>query len=220
MMAKYEYIYRFDTDDIMVSNAVSTLYSYAKNKNVDMVLCHCKQMVTGKKPDKILLAHGQIFIKTETFIKYGGFQPVKCGADTELYKRIVKFAKVKIISNVCVLRRLHDNNLTVNNDTGMKSEYRKSIHAFIDYELKNWIKNEKSAIINCVTAPCFNIDTNEEILNDNPPTKSMYDKFMELPESIRKQYTPKKYNSYNYNTLTLNYPGYIRKRIQTSWAGL
>lgn len=220
MMAEYEYIYKFDTDDIMLPDTISTLYSYTKKEKADMVLAHCKRvhMNTNKTDKPSILGPGLIFIKTETFKKFGGFQPIRCGADTELYKRIQKFTKVKIIPNVCTISRIHNNNLTVKNDTGMKSDYRKSIQAFIDYELKMWIKSEKDAIINYIIAPCYNIETNEDILFENNISKSMYEKFMELSDNIKKQQT-RNSNFYNYNTVTLNHTRYLKKRIQTSWTG-
>ena len=220
MMANYQYIFRFDTDDIMVSNAVSTLYSYAEKENADMLLAHCKNMYGMSKVDSTpMLAHGQIFIKNETFVKFGGFQPIRCGADTELYKRIVKFANVKIIPNVCTLRRIHNNNLTVNSETGMKSAYRKSVHAFIEYEMKIWIKSEKDAIIKCVTAPCYIIEGDTETLVEsaNKKAKSMYDRFMELPETIRNQYMPN--NSDMYGTTAVTATGYLKKKAQACWTG-
>ena len=205
----------------MLPIAVSTLYSYAEKENVDMLLSHCKATYfnTNKVEKTASLAHGQIFIKNEIFAKFGGFQPIKCGADTELYKRIQKFANIKAIPDVCSLRRIHGSNLTVNSETGMKSDYRKNIHAFIEYELKMWIKSEKDAAINCVTAPCYNIDDEEETIieSDAINAKSMYDKFMELPESIRKQYIPKKSDMYSATAVTAT--GYLRKKAQTSWTG-
>lgn len=228
-MAQYEYLYRFDTDDIMLPNAVSTLISYAEKHNDDLVLSKCQNMysTTGKVDKKGILAHGQIFIKTDTFLDFGGFRPFKCGADSELFQRIKNFIAFDTMNKSCAYRRLHSTNLTGIAATGMKSEYRKYIHAFLLYERDKLIKTKKDARIKCVTAPCYEVKDGE--ISETPAENSFkpmeiadqYEIFMKLPESERKKYIPKRFSSDNTSGLALSVTsnGYIRKRAQSSWTG-
>ena len=118
--ATYENVFRFDSDDIMCSNLVETVMN---NKgNCKLVRYYLKDF--GDDKNEVAVAHGTIYIRKSTFIKYGGFRPWPCGADTEIYHRLMKIESVKNIRKILMLRRVHDSSLTRSKDTGYKSELR------------------------------------------------------------------------------------------------
>jgi len=135
-VAKYENIFRFDSDDIMCSNLVQTVME--KKDDCCLVRYRFKNFGTGEKGKrgKCATAHGTIYIRKSIFIKYGGFRPWPCGADTEIHSRLSKVEKTKDISDILMKRRIHSDSLTMSNDTGMKSELRKKYKNFIN-EMKS-----------------------------------------------------------------------------------
>lgn len=222
-LAQYSYIFRFDTDDIMSPNAVKDLYSYAEKNNLDMLLGHNKTFYsnTGKIDKHTVLAHGQIFIKTETFLKFGGFRPFKCASDTELHLRLKRFIKEECTTLDIGMRRIHTTNLTGNSETGMKSKYRKNIHAFINYEQDSKLKSKSNAVIKCIIAPCQILNENGELTkveNNFVPAEiaDTFSEFMSLPDSTRRQY----YKKNNIGMpIMMTSTGYIRKKAQSGWIG-
>ena len=125
--AKYENLFRFDSDDIMCANLVETVMN--KKENCKMVRYCLKDF--GDSKNEIAVAHGTIYIKKSTFVKYGGFRPWPCGADTELYCRLKTIESVKNIKDILMLRRVHNTSLTRAKDTGYKSELRKKYKKLI-----------------------------------------------------------------------------------------
>ncbi len=119
--AKYENIFRFDSDDIMCANLVETVMN--KKGDCKLVRYHLKDF--GDDKNEIAVAHGTIYIKKSIFLKYGGFRPWPCGADTELYCRLKSVESVKNLKEILMLRRVHDSSLTRSKNTGYKSELRK-----------------------------------------------------------------------------------------------
>ena len=85
----------------------------------------------GDSKNEVALAHGTVYIKKSIFLKYGGFRPWPCGADTELYYRLKNIENVKNIKDILMLRRVHSTSLTRAKDTGYKSELRKKYKRLI-----------------------------------------------------------------------------------------
>lgn len=126
-MAKYENVFRFDSDDIMCNNLVETVMK----ERGDSVLVRYYLKDFGDSKNEVALAHGTVYIKKSIFLKYGGFRPWPCGADTELYYRLKNIENVKNIKDILMLRRVHSTSLTRAKDTGYKSELRKKYKRLI-----------------------------------------------------------------------------------------
>lgn len=160
--ATYENIFRFDSDDIMCSNLVDTVLS--KKGNCSLVRYYFKNFGANTKIKK---AHGTIYIKKSVFVKYGGFRPWVCGADTEIFCRLKNVENVKQLPDILMLRRIHNESLTQKNGTGMHSELRKKYSKLID---EMHIEKESDAIIKCEQ------NTYKEIFSEMPDSvdKNMY----------------------------------------------
>lgn len=117
--ARYDTLFRFDSDDIMRKNLVyivmnrigkfRVLRYYLKNFGLD---------------SSVRVAYGSMCIDKSVFMKYGGFRPWICAADSEFYKRMSCVEPVVQIKNVLMLRRVHGSSLTQSPGTGYKSELR------------------------------------------------------------------------------------------------
>ena len=124
--AMYEWLLRFDSDDVMYPNMVEVLMEETKDKSVDMIIPRC---FDGNKD--MIWAEGQIFVKNKIFEKYGGFSSFRCGCDTEFRVRTKNHIKQISIQNTLFYRRPHNNSLTKSNDTKIGSEYREQVKKYI-----------------------------------------------------------------------------------------
>lgn len=140
-LAQYEWILRFDTDDIMMPDMIETLMSVCDG--YDWVRYDMQNFLNTNNGNgdtnslKIRSkqeAEGQTFFKKTIFEKYGGFQPWLCGADTEMYVRVRSHIRARKIDKILLQRRLHSNGLTSNEKTNMKSEIRKKYRQYIKEE--------------------------------------------------------------------------------------
>lgn len=136
---KYNHVIRFDSDDLMFPNMVSTLFrEMDRVEGCNQVRCSCSYMNedgTPWKGDVKQPQHpdGVCLFKTEVFRKLGGFMPWRCAADTELTTRGKAnhiIAPIKI-PNRLFMRRLHKDSLTQSPETcrtsPLRAEYRKYI---------------------------------------------------------------------------------------------
>ena len=173
-MANYENVFRFDSDDIMYPTLVETVLK----KRGDCVLVRYKLKDFGTKSYHTMTAHGTIYIRKSVFMKYGGFRPWPCAADTEIHCRLRKIEKTRDIPDILMLRRVHDDSLTRNKETGMKTERRKKFQQLIN-ELN--IKKPSDAVIDMVT------NTYTEVLS--PLTELVdqdaYIKTLKSPEMVK-----------------------------------
>jgi hypothetical protein len=188
--AKYENLFRFDSDDIMCSNLIQTVMN--KKGDCCLVRYRFKNFGDGNVGRKsgIGIAHGTMYIKKSVFVKYGGFRPWPCGADTELYVRLSKVEKVKDLLEILMKRRIHFDSLTMSNETGKKSSLRKKYIDFIE-ELKTKNINKEEATIECVTNTykLLNVEyrKSEETFNEyvKRVEKNKYDKILQLRKDIQ-----------------------------------
>lgn len=141
--ARYDGLIRFDSDDIMLPEMVERIMT--KRANYDVV--RFKMQNFGKNTITNM-ACGQIYMKHDIFDEFGGYQPWKCNADSEMEKRVHKFVNLLKIQEVLLRRRIHDTNLTVAKDTNFQSSLRRK---YISYVLKLHVKSRKEAVINKVT---------------------------------------------------------------------
>lgn len=143
-VAKYDNIFRFDSDDKMCTNLIKTVM---ENRGGCKFLRYrfqdfgCKKIGVG-------WAHGTIYISKALFMKYGGFRPWPCSADTEIYFRLKNIECIKNIKQILMLRRVHESSLTHAKETGMKSDLRKRYKKMIE-ELN--ITKPSDAVIKMVT---------------------------------------------------------------------
>ena len=196
--ATYENVFRFDSDDIMCSNLVETVMN---NKgNCKLVRYYLKDF--GDDKNEVAVAHGTIYINKSTFIKYGGFRPWPCGADTEIYHRLMKIESVKNIKKILMLRRVHDSSLTRSKDTGYKSELRNKYKKLIKDMV---ITKPSDAIIKMTT------NTYKEIICSDGNIKSQNEYVKNLKSVSTQTEVPNKKKN---NTKTVNAIIQIRKDIQ------
>lgn len=141
--AQYDNIFRFDSDDIMNDNLVETVMNL---KGDSKVLRFYYQ--NFGLDNQVKKSHGSLYIDKSVFMKYGGFRSWLCSADSELYLRLKKVVKVKQITTVLMLRRVHSESLTMNRKTGRKSKIRKEYERMIR-EMD--IKTKEDAVNNMET---------------------------------------------------------------------
>lgn len=130
LKCRYEYVLRFDSDDIafpfMMDTIMGNLYD-EKNNKYDMLRFKFQNFYednTAIRKSVKYLSAGCIVYRRETVIRYGGYLPWICGADTELIERLKSVIRIKAIVNELLLRRKHGNSLTENKETGIGSELR------------------------------------------------------------------------------------------------
>lgn len=141
--AKYDYILFFDSDDVMAKDALDGLVNYI-NSGVDYIMLKYVNF-KGYIKDSDLRSHQMnnavIAIKKSVFNSLNGFQPWRCGADTEFANRLIYNAFTsKTTQSIAYYRRLHNNNLTVRKETGHGSTLRKEYTDYINkaLKLKQW----------------------------------------------------------------------------------
>lgn len=127
-LSKGDYISTFGADDIMKDNFSSVCLEKIK---VNDFLC-CKggdfSMFDKENIIREKLMHGTQFYKRNVFFEIGGYAAWRCGADTDFLSRAKrnKFIIYNCPQSV-ILRRLHENNVTVAGSCNMLSDYRKEI---------------------------------------------------------------------------------------------
>lgn len=127
-LAKYDKIFFFDSDDIMLENLLDDV-----NQGLDKYDCVKPKFVNfkdhkGKRNfsnDGPMYGEGVFGIKKEIFLNMNGFEGWKVAADSDFMGRIYKFnKKINLTSDVLFHRRLHDKSLTRRKDTGYASQMR------------------------------------------------------------------------------------------------
>ena len=122
--SKYSYLVFFDSDDIMYPTLISEVYT--NRVNGDIVRLFTNEFSTDGTPTKKDDLAGGIFgVRRELFVKFGGFQPWYCSADTELIYRVYQFGyKVYRIEKKLMHRRISKVSLTRRKDVGHGSSIR------------------------------------------------------------------------------------------------
>ena len=159
-IAKYDFLLRFDADDVMFSYLVEFLINESEFYDYDRILFKAKNF--GKDSETILWAEGQIFMKHWVFDYFGGFMPWRCSADSEFIIRVDQFINVKKIDIILFKRRIHDSNLTVQKKTKYKSKFRNLHFRYINKISKN-INNINDAVIIKVINNYYEIFPNSTI---------------------------------------------------------
>lgn len=127
-ISKYDIITIFGADDIMkpdhIESNMSILKenSFVKSKTSNFVHPNKNNIIKTYNPC------GLIFFHKKNFLNLNGFEPWRCGADTDLNKRFLMDNILQIYNKISTsLRRIHNKSLTVSGKYDRKSEYRKNI---------------------------------------------------------------------------------------------
>lgn len=127
-LVKYDKIFFFDSDDIMLENLLDEI-----DKGLDKYDCVKPKFVNFKdykgnrnfSNDGPMYGEGVFGIKKEIFLNMNGFEGWKVAADSDFMGRIYKFnKKINLTSDVLFHRRLHNKSLTRRKDTGYASQMR------------------------------------------------------------------------------------------------
>ena len=135
--AKYDYILFFDSDDIMVKSTLDSIADHTDNDYIMLRYIDFKGYVTETNLRSRQMTNAVIAIKKSIFNSLNGFQPWRCGADTEFaYRLNYNGYAPKVTENIAYYHRLHNNNLTVKKETTHGSELRKGYANYINTQLK------------------------------------------------------------------------------------
>jgi glycosyltransferase involved in cell wall biosynthesis len=127
-LAKYDKIFFFDSDDIMLDDLLNNIDS-----SLDKYDCVKPKFLNFKESkgqrnfsnDGALYGEGVFGIKKDIFLNMNGFEGWKVAADSDFMGRIYKFKrKINLTPSVLFHRRLHNNSLTRREDTGYASQLR------------------------------------------------------------------------------------------------
>ena len=123
--SKFNTICFFDSDDIMLSDYLHNFTYFIKNTFVNV---RCANFVHPDK-SKIIMTYnpaGIIIVNKKDFIAVNGYADWRCGADSDLIRRLeMKGLKRIDAKKTTMLRRIHENNITNNELYGNDSIYRK-----------------------------------------------------------------------------------------------
>lgn len=137
--ATHSNILFFDSDDILAPSILPKIEQaledaqYVKLNYIDF---HYRIDLNGHKMNNAVIA-----IRKDVFNSINGFQPWKCGADTEIDKRLQHNGiKCKLLDDVAYFRRLHGNNLTMSKETGYGSPLRRVYMNYVSQHerAKDW----------------------------------------------------------------------------------
>lgn len=132
--AKYDILFRFDSDDVLLPNAITTIMKHMdKFDYLRLSIRTYDETLTRIKKD-YFVSRGQIAFTKKVFEDTGGYQPWICAADTEFITRIkARFTGAYTKNILCKYRRRPDS-LSHAKSTNAKSDIRKRYHEYIDNE--------------------------------------------------------------------------------------
>ena len=127
-ISKFENVFFFDSDDIMLENCLSEMdellqkYECVKPKFVDFRDNEKGREFVGNKRT---YGEGVFGIRKQIFLNINGFEGWRCAADSDFMGRIYKMKiKLNLTHNVLFHRRLHNKSLTLSKETGYASKMR------------------------------------------------------------------------------------------------
>lgn len=157
-----EKIIFFDSDDIMRPTMIESIIKYLND--FDYVK---PKMFNFRNTNTEVLGRGKwgegVFGIRKSVVDYlNGFEPWPCAADSEFMTRLkVNNFKGFLTKEILMNRRIHNNSLTVNSETGMGSDKRKTYSE----KIKN--KKDRGPLTKKVKSSCYLInnrwDFNQEI---------------------------------------------------------
>ena len=217
-LSKYDKLFFFDSDDIMMPDLLREVniqlnnYDVIKPKYIDFVEQNGVKEFVGKKPT---FGEGVFGIKKTLFLEMNGFEGWKVAADSDFMGRLYKTNK-KILhtSHILFHRRIHPNSLTIHPETGLSSFLRagyfnKSKRKTIkDYSNKEFLKSEYKIVdlIQQNLSLSYDEIVNDEIKSEYEEKKikhqSISDVFSNTPKETKLRSTQKQidYIQINKNT--------------------
>lgn len=135
--AKYDNLLFFDSDDLMKEGLLQKFYDAVQT--VDFVTFNRISFKDNlKRLHNTELAMGLFGMRKKIFIDNVGFENWMCNADVEFFRRIeTRGLKISLIPEILCYRRVHKNNLTIQQDTNMVSPLRKQYRMLIDKKMIN-----------------------------------------------------------------------------------
>lgn len=189
--AKYEHLFRFDSDDIMCPNLVETILK--KKGDCSFVRYSFKSFGNSTK---MSVAFGTVYMSSTLFSKCGGYRPWPCSADSELYYRIRFFEKTKILNDILMYRRGHTDSLTQSAKTGMKSDTRKP-YLEISRKMRESDKPIVDFKIECVTNTFKEIEQPVNNVDKDEYMKSLENKVWSYMSKANRQTKESQLEKYN-----------------------
>ena len=149
--AKYDILFRFDSDDVLLSNAVTTIMKHMESFDYLRLSIRTYDETLSRVKKEYYISRGQIAFKKKVFEATGGYQPWICAADTEFIVRIrTRFSGAYTKNIMCKYRHRSDS-LTHNKNTDAVSDIRKQYHEYIRNE------SNKSENFKTVTTEIYEI---------------------------------------------------------------
>ena len=128
-LARHECVVFFDSDDIMGVSMIEEMKLILSQ--ADVARSVYRDFVDGEDYSRasddsvVRYADGVFAISKSLFLSMNGFEPWKCGADTEFKRRLYKNGKKEArAKKISFLRRRHPSSLTASQETGFSSDVR------------------------------------------------------------------------------------------------
>lgn len=137
--ASNEHILFFDSDDVLVEGVIERINE--RLAEIDYLKLNYINFYNKPTTKGHMMNDAVIAIKRSSFNSINGFQPWRCGADTEFsYRSQYNNLKYKVLDGLAYHRRLHGENLTMRKETGHKSPIRETYVAYINkhHKLGSW----------------------------------------------------------------------------------
>lgn len=150
--AKYEWLLRFDSDDIMPNDMINKIFSH-NLKDYGVVRYRFNNF--GNK-DGGGIAWGSHAVRHKTFKEYGGYRNWRISGDYDFLYRLEPDIKTTKLEDIYYNRRCRPNTLEFSEETNMKSDLRKQLNTFVKNE------SRKQAKINMTTTECYVINDNRK----------------------------------------------------------
>lgn len=130
LISKYDNILFFDSDDVMMKDALNTILNKFNNKEILKFKFY--NFFDGKDYNDVenlsissIFSHGAFLIKRNKFLDMNGFFGWKCGADAEFEERYRNVNhNIPTLDIPLFYRRYHNTNITRSDETGIGSRLR------------------------------------------------------------------------------------------------
>ena len=152
MKARFGWIMRFDSDDVMPEDMLEKIFT--KNlRNANVIKYKYRNF--GMKTNTGL-ANGSHIIKNSVWKRFGGYRDWQISADYDLLYRIADKVKTIELKDIYYNRRTHMISLMNTQGYEMKSDLRKKLDSFVVNE------SRKNRVITCVT------EKSEQVYDQTP----------------------------------------------------
>lgn len=123
-LTKYDFVVRFDADDIMHANCIEEAMN--KRNQYDFVRFKFRNFYETdfRWNHEVLIAHGIGLFRKSIIRHYGYFRPWRIAADTELLQRLKNFIRTGPTDSVVFARRVYEGSLTTAKSTSRNSMLR------------------------------------------------------------------------------------------------